>query len=119
MDKRRKAGKIRAAAFSLCFILIAAGGLMPMGRGDLDYPKGKITVSGRVRLVGTAIFSQLVITDEEDRDWYIEGKDREKLAAMEQQTVKIKGSAEYQDIILANGVKVGVRRFLRNITIVE
>jgi hypothetical protein len=106
--------------FLIIFLIIsAAGGLMALGQSDPDYPKGKITVSGRVRLVGTAIFSQLVITDDQDRDWYIEGEDREKISRMEQRTVKIKGTAEYQDIILANGENAGVRRFLRKITIVK
>jgi hypothetical protein len=100
-------------------IIAAAGGLAALGQKDEEFPKGKITVSGRVRLVGTAIFSQLVITDDKDRDWYVEGEDRKKLSRMEQRTVKVKGTTEYEDIILANGENVGVRRFLRKITIVN
>ncbi|AEF82624.1 hypothetical protein [Leadbettera azotonutricia] len=101
------------------FAVIAASGLMALGQKDTDYPKGRITVSGRVRLVGTATFSRLVITDDQDRDWYIEGEDREKLSRREQRVVKVKGTTEYQDIILANGENAGVRRFLRKITLVE
>jgi hypothetical protein len=119
MTKRKPSRRLLAAALSICFIFLVSGSMMSMGQNDPNYPKGKITVSGRVRLVGTAIFSSLVITDEKDRDWYIEGADREKLFRMEQRTVKVKGTAEYQDIILANGENVGVRRFLRKITIIE
>jgi hypothetical protein len=114
---------------AIFFIIALADGLSAMGQNDPetsagvqsteDYPKGKITISGRVRLVGSAAFSRLVITDEKNRDWYVEGADREKLSSMEQRTVKVKGTTEYQDIVLANGENVGVRRFLRKITIVN
>jgi hypothetical protein len=88
-----------------------------MGRGDL--PRGEVTVTGRVRLVGTAVFNDLVISDGEGRDWYVEGEDREKLAGKEQQQVTVRGSAETRDIILADGKKAGVRFVLRNITLPE
>jgi hypothetical protein len=60
-----------------------------------------------------------VISDREGRDWYVEGADREKLAMMEQQQVTVKGNAETQDIVLADGKKAGVRFILRNITLLE
>jgi hypothetical protein len=41
------------------------------------------------------------------------------LAAYEQRIFTISGQTEYQDIILANGQKAGVRRFLRDIHIIE
>ena len=88
-----------------------------MGRGDL--PRGEVTVTGRVRLVGTSVFNDIVISDSEGRDWYVEGEDREKLAAKEQQQVTVRGSAETRDIILADGKKAGVRFILRNITLLE
>jgi hypothetical protein len=119
--------RLRALIFSLCFIFLALGNITALGQTEAkdtensppEYPKGKITISGRVRLVGSASFSRLVITDEKDRNWYVEGEDREKLSRMEQRTVKVKGTTEYQDIILANGENVGIRRFLRKITIIE
>jgi hypothetical protein len=105
--------KVFCLAF--CLILPAAGGAM--GRKDL--PRGEVTVTGRVRLVGTAMFNDLVISDDEGRDWHVEGPDREKLALKEQQQVTVKGNAETQDIILANGKKAGVRFILRDIRPVE
>jgi hypothetical protein len=102
-------------------LLLALACLPLFSFGSSDKPdNGKvITVTGRVRLVGTAAFSSLVISDKENNDWYLENDDRQKLNRMEQRQVTVKGKAEYQDMILANGKKVGVRRFLRNITIID
>jgi hypothetical protein len=101
---------------ALCLAL-PAGGLWALGRQDL--PKGEVTVTGRVRLVGTSFFNDIVISDGEGRDWYVEGEDREALAAKEQQQVTVRGHAESRDIILADGTKAGVRLFLRKIRILE
>jgi hypothetical protein len=88
--------------------------------GQTDAPPGEIVqIRGRIRLVGNMPFPRLVITDESDRDWYLEGADRELLAAHEQRTLMVSGQTEYQDIILANGTKAGVRRFLRDVRIIE
>jgi hypothetical protein len=88
-------------------------------RAEQEFPQGKITVAGRVRLVGSAAFPRLALTDSEGRDWYIEKQDRAKLAAYEQQTLTVEGTAVYEDIILANGKKAGVQRTLRNIVLLE
>jgi hypothetical protein len=98
-------------------VFLIGSNLMPMGSKDPDYPEGIISVTGRVRLVGTSLFSSLVVTDDRKRDWYVEGADREKLARLEQQKVTVTGRAEYRDIILAGGEKAGVRRFLRDIEV--
>jgi hypothetical protein len=110
-------GTQKGAAVLLLTLLLAGTGIMSMGSEEPDYPEGTITVTGRVRLVGTALFSSLVLTDERNRDWYVEGPDREKLARLEQQQVTVTGTAEYQDIILAGGGKAGIRRFLRDIKV--
>ncbi|MDR3139545.1 MAG: hypothetical protein LBT95_07700 [Treponema sp.] len=83
------------------------------------FPEGILSIRGKVRLVGNMPFPRLVITDESNRDWYLEGPDRDLLAAYEQRSLGVSGRAEYQDIILANGVKAGVRRFLRDIRVIE
>ncbi|MDR3166777.1 MAG: hypothetical protein LBT93_02440 [Treponema sp.] len=78
-----------------------------------------LQIRGRVRLVGNMPFSRLVISDDADRDWYLEGEDRELLAPYEQQTLTVIGRTEYEDIILANGQKAGVRRFLRDVRLLS
>jgi hypothetical protein len=78
-----------------------------------------LQIRGRIRLVGNMPFPRLVITDESDQDWYLEGTDRDLLAAHEQRTLTVSGRTEYRDIILANGTKAGVRRFLRDVRLIE
>jgi hypothetical protein len=102
-------------------LTLLAGAVSSMSSKDeiKNLPKGEITVSGRVRLVGTAAFSDLVITDKDENDWYVEKEDRQLLARMEQRTVTVKGTTEYQELTLYNGKKAGIRRFLRKITLVN
>jgi hypothetical protein len=111
---------IKRRAFVFCVLglfLAVSGSAASMGQGD--FPRGRITVSGRVRLLGTALFPNIVITDDKDRDWYIEGEDRQKLSGREQRLITVKGTAEYRELTLANGESAGTRRILRNITIIE
>jgi len=92
------------------------------GQGDGGGDTGKmekIEVKGRVRLVGSALFAELVVSGEDGRDWYVEGADRQKLSGMEQREVTVRGRAESRDFVLANGVKAGVRWFLRDIELVK
>ncbi|MDR2304280.1 MAG: hypothetical protein LBE10_06805 [Treponema sp.] len=79
----------------------------------------EVVVKGRVRLVGTDLFSNLVITDEKDQDWYIEEKDRPLVSGYQQQTVTVKGRPDYRDFVLANGKKAGVHGYLLDISIVQ
>jgi hypothetical protein len=76
-----------------------------------------LQIRGRVRLVGNMPFPKLVISDDE-YDWYLEGADEALLRGYEQRIVDIEGNPEYQELILANGQKIGTRHFLRNIKII-
>ncbi|MDR3342038.1 MAG: hypothetical protein LBT14_04480, partial [Treponema sp.] len=81
-------------------------------------PPGElIRVHGRVRLVGSMPLPGLVISDADNHDWYLEQADRALVAPYEQRILTVEGRAEYQDLILANGEKIGVRGFLRDIRI--
>jgi hypothetical protein len=99
--------------------LEAGGGLNSAAEAAEAFPEGVLQFHGRIRLVGNMPFPRLVITDESDRDWYLEEADRDLLASYEQRSLTVSGRAEYQDIILANGQKAGVRRFLRDVRIIE
>jgi hypothetical protein len=83
-----------------------------------SFPEEIIQVRGRVRLVGSMPLSSLVISDSDGQDWYVEGADRNRIAGYEQQSITVEGQSEYRDIILANGEKIGVQRFLRDITVI-
>jgi hypothetical protein len=78
-----------------------------------------VELSGRVRLVGSEPFPDLVLTGEDKEDWYLEGPDRRTLQAYEQRTLKVRGRAELRELSLANGRSLGFRRFLRDVEILE
>lgn len=107
--------KIRA----FIFILIILPFLTVSCKSDLviNEPDPEIIViSGYVRSVNPN-FPTLVITDNENQDWYvIENEDREKLENMYE--VKVRGKPEYEDIY-HSGQRIGVKRYLRNIEILD
>ncbi|GHV92639.1 hypothetical protein AGMMS50268_31420 [Spirochaetia bacterium] len=78
-----------------------------------------VEVSGRVRLVGSEPFPDLVLTDEGDHTWYINADDRPTVAAYEQQTVTIRGTVELKEMVLANGRSLGSRRTLSGVTLIK
>jgi hypothetical protein len=87
---------------------------------EAEAPEGQqVEVSGRVRLVGSASFPELVLTDTRDRDWYIDGASREVLEAYEQRTVTVRGTLTLQKMILADGRVLETRRILTGLSLVE
>ena len=79
---------------------------------------GTVTVTGRVRLVGNAPFSELIITAEKG-DWYIERDEEYKLMDLQQQMVTVEGSETVMELKFASGVSAGERRTLKNIKIIS
>jgi hypothetical protein len=112
-------------------ILACAAPLFAMGKSSSDEESqsdktqnqnqdGKvIEVIGVVRLVGNVPFTEIVITDADGNDWFITAEDKEILMALQQQQVRVKGTAFYTDMILANNKKIGVRKTLKNIIILN
>jgi hypothetical protein len=78
-----------------------------------------VEVSGRVRLVGSASFPELVLTDKRDRDWYIDGASRKVLEAYEQRVVTVRGTLVLQKMILADGRVLETRRILTDLSLVD
>ncbi|MDR0583183.1 MAG: hypothetical protein LBG57_02380 [Treponema sp.] len=76
-----------------------------------------IRVSGRVRLVGSAMRSSLVVSGEEG-DWYIEGGDQELLTGLQQRNVTVEGRGYTEELVLANGQYLGKRLILRDARII-
>jgi hypothetical protein len=97
-------------------LILAESGL---AAGGTAAAQGELLLSGRVRLVGSALFPRLALTDEEGRDWFVEGADRRLLAPYEQCRVKVRGRPEYREIILAKGQRAGTERFLRALRLEE
>lgn len=77
----------------------------------------KVTVTGRIRVVGNEPFTELVITDGEGRDWYVDEEERVALSGYEQKTIRVKGTVTRKEMILADGRKLEDRRIMSKIKI--
>jgi hypothetical protein len=76
-------------------------------------------VRGRVRLVGNHPFTELLIAGEDGVEWYIERGEGRFLEACQQRIVTVRGKARNQELLLANGVSLGSRWVLRDISLVS
>ncbi|MDR1802957.1 MAG: hypothetical protein LBQ94_05065 [Treponema sp.] len=77
-----------------------------------------VQVTGRVRLVGNEPFTELVITGE-NRDWYIEKDEQDKLRDLQQRTVTVEGIESVTALYWANGLPAGNRYSLKDIRIIQ
>jgi hypothetical protein len=77
-----------------------------------------LRVSGRVRLVGSAALSSLVISGEQG-EWYVEGGEGDKLMSLQHQNVTVEGRPDSEEMILANGQRLGRRLILRDVRIID
>jgi hypothetical protein len=112
-----KSKTIRAGL--LIFFLFSAG--LAGAQGDQEEGESKprtIQVTGRVRLVGSAPGSVLVITGEK-REWLVDKKDEKKLWDLQQQTVTVEGRESSRELHFANGMSAGIRYYLSKIKIIE
>ncbi|MBI9097219.1 MAG: hypothetical protein JEY91_02015 [Spirochaetaceae bacterium] len=76
-------------------------------------------VSGKVRRVGNDPLTVLIITDSADRDWYLDEAGTILLQSYEQKAIMVKGTVELKEMVLANGKKLGTRRILTDVTIIN
>jgi len=98
---------------ALLFCLAAA---LPAGGGREK--EQVVQITGRVRLIGTGTFPELVIRVQ-DQEWYIDKDDREKLMDLQHRTVTVEGSESVRELKMANGMSAGERRTLKNIKIIS
>ena len=107
----------------LLFFCLAAA-LPAWGRREGESPQAKgekgaaVQVTGRVRLVGSGPFTELVISGP-DMEWYIAKEDEYKLKDLQQQTVTVEGIETVENLTFASGIPAGERRTLSNIKIVS
>jgi hypothetical protein len=78
----------------------------------------KVQITGRVRLVGSSPLNSLVITGE-DREWFIEREEQQKLWKLQQQVVTVQGREYYRDLTFANGTPAGRQYFLKDIKVIS
>jgi len=77
-----------------------------------------VQVTGVVRLVGSALFAEIVVTDEET-DWHIARDEMDKLHNLQHRTVTVEGEVTTTELTFANGLPAGTRKELKNIRIVS
>jgi len=108
----------RACFFGLFFL--CATMLMPaLGGKEKDSAKKNVVqVSGTVRLVGTSLFPEIVITGSDD-EWYVEKEEMFKLNDLQHRVVTVEGEETIVERQFANGISAGVRRTLRNIKVIS
>lgn len=76
-----------------------------------------IVVTGTVRRVGAEPFSELVITDSDEQDWYVQPEDVFLLRTLEQQQVRVRGMFRLRQMILADGRELPPRYELRELQV--
>ena len=108
----------RLVCFGLAFVCLAAF-LPARGSKEPDpVPQQTVVqVKGRVRLVGSVGFEELVISGDNGQ-WYVSNEDAPKLKNLQQQTVTVEGVEEIKELKWASGRSAGKRRYLSNIKIV-
>ncbi len=78
-----------------------------------------VEVWGKIRLVGSEPFPELVITDDSGNDWYIDEESREAVQAYEQRRVRLSAIVRLKSLTLANGTALPERRILKAVTVLD
>ena len=76
-----------------------------------------VQVTGVVRLTGSALFPELVISGAEHA-WYAAKEEAGKLYDLQHCTVTVEAEETVKELFFANGRSAGLRRELRNIKII-
>jgi len=88
-------------------------------RGNREGNKPRIVqVTGVVRLVGTALFPELVITSD-DGEWYIANNEMHKLHDYQHRIVTVEGEETVIELRFTSGMPAGTKRILNNIRIIR
>jgi len=77
-----------------------------------------VQVTGTVRLVGTGTFPQVVISGQ-GAQWYVAREEMNKLRDLQHRTVTVEAEETVREMTFANGRSAGIRRELRDITIIN
>jgi len=77
-----------------------------------------VQVTGRVRLVGSAPMTEIVITGP-DKEWYVSRDEARLLTDLQHQTVTVEGYESVYELRFANGFYAGQRRTLKDIKILN
>ena len=116
--------------FVVCCLLFCCAGMLfaqnsqregaaPDKKIGTDMNGNHVYVQGRVRQVGNMPFTEIVITDDDENDWYISAKEKNILENITSARITVEGTAYINEIYLADGRYVGLRRRLENIKLVK
>ena len=108
--------------FLLLFLSFISMALTAGGNSELEADDEglgvQVQVTGLVRLVGNAPFSELVISGAE-AEWYIVTReDGEQFIPLQHQTVTVEGEEIVRELRFAGGQSAGTRRELRKVKII-
>ncbi|MCL2154738.1 MAG: hypothetical protein FWH53_03635 [Leptospirales bacterium] len=98
----------------LLFICLASVEVLPAGKDGNE----KLQVTGRVRLVGSDVRPELVISAEGGLQWYIANEDKQKLMNLQQRIVTVEGKETIKEMKFANGRSAGKRHILSDIKVI-
>ena len=123
MNRKNYQKIILAALFALCFLIPAfsRGRAEKVKEADWENVKNGATVrvSGRIRRVGNEPMTSLVITDADDKDWYLDEEGEKLLRMGEQRTVHVKAVVELKEMVLANGKRLNAKRILTGVAVLD
>ena len=109
----------KKVCFFALFLLCAAMLTPALGGKEKNTAKNNIVqASGTVRLVGTSLFPEIVITGSE-KEWYIDKEEMHKLYDFQHRKVTVEGEETVVEIKYAGGLSAGGRRTLRKIKIIS
>jgi len=97
--------------------LLCVTSLLPAWGSREKEKANVVRVTGVVRLVGTGLFPELVITGP-DMEWHITVDDEKKLSDLQHRTVTVEGVETVIELRFANGLSAGKRRELSKIKII-
>ncbi|MDR0527281.1 MAG: hypothetical protein LBG79_05655 [Spirochaetaceae bacterium] len=79
----------------------------------------RVEVAGIVRITGSTPFTEVIITDSENNDWYIEARDAKKLHPFQHTEIRVRGTVRLTEILLANNKSLGIRRSLSKVEVLD
>lgn len=91
--------------------------LSARGNKDKTPAPNIVKVTGIVRLVGSSLFTDIVITGS-SAEWYITKDEQDKLHDLQHRTVTVEGEETVTEMTFASGLPAGTRRTLKNIRII-
>jgi len=108
--------------FFIFLFLCLAASLSAFGAKEKDdgktAPAGTVVqVTGIVRLVGTAVFPELLIENSQT-SWYVARDEMDKLRDLQHKKVTVTGEETVTELKFGNGLSAGTRRDLKNIKII-